>query len=635
MKKFIQVLLICIPKFASMVALSLNEKLGIAAASDPYFERDKHDLIEVFKSYHKEMKQYAPCAYNSPGGKPCMLISVNHGDNHECLSNNPKTPSKKDYFPGQFQRSLALKEQKPFLQERFTKSVKEYIGLGNNERIDKLRNEIISTATGFNGNFIAPKVTIDLCLVCMKDDSPVLLECGHRFCRECTNALCNMDETPGNLKCPVCIDVKISKLVDNKSRIPAGAGVRVIGLDGGGVRGVLQLLLLEEVKKRTAFGDLSTLEMWECFDLAVGTSVGSLNTVGLMLMKVPPKQLLNFTKDLPSKIFPKADKSTWRSSIAAKVSAAYKSAANVIFGRAYYDSTLLANAIDELQHSSNSELQADTPLGAVGSSYPRIAITATHSTGNKFEENWFGTIVPSKQQTERLVIIPSLVTIKEALMASCSAPTFFNYFTIPTSRGSGPRNILEKKDEKQNDTGFVFVDGGLTNNNPIHFAYNLAKEAWKDCSIDFLVSLSTGLEKSTEPVEIDAAPSNNIIQWAKKISVYATNSTKICHLMNRQLPRIASERFNDSIDQQDQQRFIEDFYFRLIDWNAGAIQLDDSDPVVLEQMCENHQKEMLLPENQKRITRLAQRLNATIYYVDTSHLGSFYILPNGKLTTTF
>jgi patatin-like phospholipase/acyl hydrolase len=59
---------------------------------------------------------------------------------------------------------------------------------------------------------------------------------------------------------------------------PSGAPVRVLALDGGGVRGLSELVILEQIMEkiniRREQEDLPPQEPWQAFDMIGGTSTG-------------------------------------------------------------------------------------------------------------------------------------------------------------------------------------------------------------------------------------------------------------------------------------------------------------------------------------------------------------------------
>jgi hypothetical protein len=109
------------------------------------------------------------------------------------------------------------------------------------------------------------------CLQCVPDH---VLACGHSFCPSCVQEL----GTPSLEResawivgeCWLCcrsIQEQSTPYIQLKPRC---AGVRVLTLDGGGIRGVVELALLQELIDKVGLG----IPIREFFDLIVGTSTG-------------------------------------------------------------------------------------------------------------------------------------------------------------------------------------------------------------------------------------------------------------------------------------------------------------------------------------------------------------------------
>jgi patatin-like phospholipase/acyl hydrolase len=58
---------------------------------------------------------------------------------------------------------------------------------------------------------------------------------------------------------------------------PRCAGARVLTLDGGGIRGIVELAVLRSLEKGVGLG----IQISELFDLVVGTSTGTLENTSL------------------------------------------------------------------------------------------------------------------------------------------------------------------------------------------------------------------------------------------------------------------------------------------------------------------------------------------------------------------
>jgi hypothetical protein len=107
------------------------------------------------------------------------------------------------------------------------------------------------------------------CVRCVFYGPYIQLQCGHGLCESCVwhcanraslGSLCRMDE------CPVC---GIATTTAVRLRPPT-AGYRALSLDGGGIRGIVELKTLDHVLKPLKLG----LEAHQFFDFIVGTSTG-------------------------------------------------------------------------------------------------------------------------------------------------------------------------------------------------------------------------------------------------------------------------------------------------------------------------------------------------------------------------
>lgn len=112
-------------------------------------------------------------------------------------------------------------------------------------------------------------VSHSACLSCLRELPECALPCGHVLCLPCT-------ELYGTRASRTCIEIShcplhagdvIAEPPWTVAVKPARAGVRVLCLDGGGVRGVAQLRVLREVERVLGPG----LPIQLFFELMVGT----------------------------------------------------------------------------------------------------------------------------------------------------------------------------------------------------------------------------------------------------------------------------------------------------------------------------------------------------------------------------
>jgi hypothetical protein len=116
------------------------------------------------------------------------------------------------------------------------------------------------------------------CYCCLMDVPQHALPCGHALCDMCARACGDLKQTTLLVTwCPLHPDVTRwaqPKVIKYK---PREAGVRVLALDGGGIRGVVQLEILRAIEQ--ALGRYLPVQAF--FDLIVGTGTGGLIAVAL------------------------------------------------------------------------------------------------------------------------------------------------------------------------------------------------------------------------------------------------------------------------------------------------------------------------------------------------------------------
>jgi hypothetical protein len=108
------------------------------------------------------------------------------------------------------------------------------------------------------------------CLCCIRRSPEHVLACGHAFCDICIRIFgttqCSIESHFTLHVCVLC-NHQVSSTVVLK---PATAGIRILSIDGGGVRGVIPLEFLQLIQD--ALGPKCPIQ--EFFDLAFGTSAG-------------------------------------------------------------------------------------------------------------------------------------------------------------------------------------------------------------------------------------------------------------------------------------------------------------------------------------------------------------------------
>jgi hypothetical protein len=111
------------------------------------------------------------------------------------------------------------------------------------------------------------------CFSCLQAVPDHVLACAHSFCARCVQELgtasISYDCAWELSECPLCLrKFDKSQLIKLKPRC---AGTRMLTLDGGGIRGIVELSLLKELQDEIGL----SLPFGEMFDLIVGTSTGT------------------------------------------------------------------------------------------------------------------------------------------------------------------------------------------------------------------------------------------------------------------------------------------------------------------------------------------------------------------------
>ena len=131
----------------------------------------------------------------------------------------------------------------------------------------------------------------DTCLVCIRRRPQYRLPCGHCICENCVRAFGRKSEhDPWLFEVDSCFFCGLTTSVEVDSRffcglttsgvvvktLPQTAGIRVLTLDGGGVRGIAHLEYLQALQDTVGL----PYHVQENFDVIFGTSIGKLSHLG-------------------------------------------------------------------------------------------------------------------------------------------------------------------------------------------------------------------------------------------------------------------------------------------------------------------------------------------------------------------
>ena len=214
--------------------------------------------------------------------------------------------------------------------------------------------------------------------------------------------------------------------------------VRILSIDGGGIRGIIPTVILREIERKTG------KHISELFDLVAGTSIGGIISLSLTTPNSEGKPLINTDKML--EIFVNNGKDIFKSEFKDKV----KNLGGLIDEA--YDASGLVNILKT--HLKDTPLSKTLVPVMVTAFELRRYIPYTLKSWDELNdfERWF------------------------AGRATSAAPTYFEL--------ADGTNLL--------GSPFSFVDGGVVLNNPAVASYAEAKLLYPDATNILMLSVGTG-----------------------------------------------------------------------------------------------------------------------------------------------
>ena len=241
--------------------------------------------------------------------------------------------------------------------------------------------------------------------------------------------------------------------------------IRILSIDGGGVRGLIPSLVLSKLE------DLTGKPICKLFDLIAGTSTGGILALGLTMP---------------------GSEGTPAHSAASMVSI-YEKEAQRIFSRRWCHKIRTLGSLADQKYPANG---IESVLSEYfGEARLKDSLTEVLVPAYEIERH-----IPFFFKSANAVKNPAYdFAIKDVARATSAAPTYFEPHMIPTVNGDY----------------FTLVDGGVYANNPsaCALAESMARHPGRN---DFLVvSLGTGLRP--ESIDFKRAKSWGLAQWAKPI----------------------------------------------------------------------------------------------------------------------
>ncbi|KAJ8958676.1 hypothetical protein NQ318_016401 [Aromia moschata] len=279
-----------------------------------------------------------------------------------------------------------------------------------------------------------------------------------------------------------------------------GKGIRILSIDGGGVRGMLVIEMLRKLE------ELGNKPIYEMFDVICGVSTGAILATLIGLKHKTLDEAAEIYKNISTQIFSQS---------------ALKGTSNLVWSHSYYDTALWEKLLRE---QWNNKVLIETRRNLKVPKFCAVSAVVNQSRLSAYVFRNYD--LPCRVQSQYLGGYNHQVW--ESVRASAAAPTYFEEFKIG--------NMLHQ-------------DGGILVNNPTAVAIHEAKLLWPTTPIQCVVSFGTG-RTAPNPVDAFATPTTGEISsssWKKKFFAIldsATDTEGVHTMLSDLLPPNVYYRFN-------------------------------------------------------------------------------------------
>ncbi|MCJ1466187.1 hypothetical protein MMC07_004806 [Pseudocyphellaria aurata] len=432
-----------------------------------------NDTIKGYciKALNEFYERDAECMYMhiDPAVK-CVNTKAGHAKGHQSQSGL-------QIAPGHFQTNQS--NIRPEFLEAIKECVHDCLKLLNDEESDE-KGSRRSLALNFHRKvvqntqdplFWTKVYSSKTCYGCLCCSPQYVLPCGHAFCEDCVRDFGQRGDRGRSTTsythdhCLLCgvwgssIGWPWTILLKPKS-----AGVRLLSLDGGGVRGVAELEILRRLETEIGLH----VPITDFFDLIVGTSIGGLIAIGIGINRWDLVTCLQTLKNLTKAIFKeKPFAKAWGIGWVSRL--LYES---------IYDTKRLESHLQTIFSSKPffGISRNESATAGSGVSHTRIAITTTVDTSCRLFTNY------QVHDEESSLYLDSNTKVWEVARCTSAAPMYFTSYLAPL-------------------VGAECRDGGLRSANPVQLAANEGRKIWANTTnLDLLLSIGTGYsEVGTDP----------------------------------------------------------------------------------------------------------------------------------------
>ncbi|CEI60194.1 hypothetical protein FVEN_g6376 [Fusarium venenatum] len=410
------------------------------------------------EALHRFCDRWLPCSFTRDG-ETCQNVRNSHTKGHQASNG-------KIFARGPYETTFIVEEFFPDWINQIDKHIKDL-----NERLCRFDQE----------DNVIPRVLIDVmaqfyrvaridgsvsnfksnltCLCCVRKVPENVLPCGHILCKACV-------QTHGNsvgqgLYHMHCCPLHPKETIwPQPARIrfkPDEAGVRILCLDGGGVRAIDEIVILQEIQKVLGH----QIPVQNFFDLIVGSGTGGIIALGLGVKRWSVADCRDHFRSLCKQAFsPRIVKSL--SSVSTR--SRYKTKPLEKGLKSAFDQYSNLYGGSKPDHSTSIRVAVTTTVASEN----RPAILSNYNTESDHDSMPYKFVRPQDPEWE--------LKTWEAARATAAAPRYFKPFV-------------------HTNTGIQYTDGAVHHVCPVFIADNERKRLWGDINQpppDLVLSLGTG-----------------------------------------------------------------------------------------------------------------------------------------------
>ncbi|GBF89188.1 phospholipase A [Raphidocelis subcapitata] len=300
-----------------------------------------------------------------------------------------------------------------------------------------------------------------------------------------------------------------------------GRGVRILAMDGGGMKGMAMVELLRQIERRAG------RPIWQLFDVIGGTSTGALLAIAVGVLRLSLDACNDMYTMLGRKVFNQntvvAEDAGWRESLSKLYATGSHSVRFAVYG-CKHD----AGPYEEL-------LRDYCRLASMGCIADRLIDTSVLGGPYVFAAATLASAKPPAPYVFRNYELPAEAAPLAAAIRACPGSSRHDVWQAVRASSAAPYYL----DDFSCGDGLRFQDGATTANNPAVVALQQARLLHPDLPVDALVSLGCG----QAPSEARARGVHSMMDTGALLVEAACSTDRVDEALSTALPLVPGLRY--------------------------------------------------------------------------------------------